>query len=170
LIVMDLFLIRHAEATPLGEEGVLDDAGRPLTPAGRERCKTLAKALQRIGVRLDCLASSPLLRAQQTAEELHAHWGEPRPVLDVCPALAPGAKPRKLARYLWKKSAGSIALVGHMPDLAEYAAWLIGSKKAQLELAKAGAARIECDKLPAKGSGTLTWLVTPEWCSAITDV
>jgi phosphohistidine phosphatase len=165
---MELFLIRHADAAPPGEEGVQDDAERPLTAAGRDRCKTLANALQRIGVRLDCVATSPLLRARQTAEELLAHWPAPLPDLDQCAALAPGAKPRKLARYLWKKAAGSVALVGHMPDLAEYAAWLIGSKKAQLELAKAGAARIACDKLPAKGSGTLTWLVTPDWCSAIT--
>jgi phosphohistidine phosphatase len=164
---MDLFLIRHAEAVPLGEGGVNDDAERPLTPAGRAQCKPLAEALQRIGVRLDRIATSPLLRARQTAEELLAHWGTPLPELDLCDALAPGAKPRKLARYLWKKGSGSIALVGHMPDLAEHAAWLIGSKKAQLELAKAGAACIECEKLPAKASGILMWLVTPAWCGAV---
>jgi phosphohistidine phosphatase len=163
---MDLLLIRHAEAAPLGEEGNQDDAERPLTAAGRAQCKPLAEALQRLGVRLDRIATSPLLRARQTAEELLAHWGTPLPELDLCEALAPGAKPRKLARYLWKKGAGSIALVGHMPDLAEHAAWLIGSKKAQLEIGKAGAAFIECEKLPAKGSGSLTWLVTPAWCGA----
>jgi phosphohistidine phosphatase len=164
---MDLFLIRHAEAEPLGEGGVQDDAERPLTPAGRESCKPLAEALLRIGIRLDRVAASPLLRARQTAEELLANWPAPLPPLDLCDALAPGAKPRKLARYLWKKGAGSVALVGHMPDLAEHAAWLIGSKKAQLNLAKAGAAKIECEKLPAKGSGVLTWLITPAWCGAI---
>src|SRR5262249_52131893 len=140
LTVMDLLLIRHAEAAPLGEGGVQDDAERPLTPAGRAACKPLAQALLRLNVRLDRVATSPLLRARQTAEELLANWPAPLPELDLCEALAPGAKPRKLARYLWKKGAGSIALVGHMPDLAEHAAWLIGSKKAQLELAKAGAA------------------------------
>jgi phosphohistidine phosphatase len=164
---MDLYLIRHAEAAPPGEADVHDDAERPLTPAGRAQCGPLAKALLKLGVRLDRVATSPLLRARQTAEELLAHWSAPVPELDQCEALAPGAKPRKLARYLWKKGAGSIALVGHMPDLGEHAAWLIGSKKAQLELAKAGAARIECEKLPAKGSGTLTWLITPAWCEAI---
>jgi phosphohistidine phosphatase SixA len=97
---------------------------------------------------------------------LAATWANPQPTVEVCDALAPGAKRRKLARYLWKTAAGSVALVGHMPDLAEFAAWLIGNKKVQLELAKAGAARIECDKLPAKGSGSLIWLVTPEWCQA----
>ncbi len=165
---MELFLIRHAEAAPLGEAGVQDDAERPLTQAGRDQCKPMAEALLRIGVKLDRVATSPLLRARQTAEELLNYWSAPLPALDECDALAPGAKPRKLARYLWKKGAGSVALVGHMPDLAEHAAWLIGSKKAQLQLAKAGVARIECEKLPAKGSGILTWLVTPAWYEAVT--
>jgi phosphohistidine phosphatase len=164
---MDLFLIRHAEAAPLGD-GVKDDAERPLTPAGAAQCELLAKALQCLGIRLDRVATSPLLRARQTAERLLADWPAPLPQLDECDALAPGGKTRKLARYLWKKGAGSVALVGHMPDLAEHAAWLIGSKKAQLEIAKAGAAYIECEKLPAKGSGMLTWLITPSWCRAVT--
>ena len=166
---MDLFLIRHAEAAPLGEGGVLEDADRPLTPAGRELCKPLAEALVRLGVRLERVATSPLLRAQQTAESLLAEWPAPRPELDVCDALAPGVKARKLARYLWKKGADSWALIGHMPDLAEHAAWLIGSKKAQVEIAKAGVAYIQCEKLPAQGSGTLHWLVTPAWCSAVAN-
>ncbi len=165
---MDLFLIRHAEAAPLGEGGVQEDAERPLTPAGLDQCEQLAKALARIGVRLDRVATSPFLRARQTAEALLSHWPAPAPDLDVCDALSPGVKPRKLARYLWKKGSGSVALVGHMPDLAEHAAWLIGSKKAQLDIAKAGAAYIECEKLPAKGSGTLTWLISPSWCAVVT--
>lgn len=164
---MDLYLIRHADAVPLGEGGVTDDAERPLTTDGRGHCRQLAAALMRFGVRCDRVATSPLLRARQTAEELLAHWTEPVPALDLCDALAPGGKPRKLARYLLKKGDGAIALVGHMPDLAEHAAWLIGSKKAQLGIAKAGVAHIECDKLPSKGTGVLTWLITPAWCSVL---
>jgi phosphohistidine phosphatase len=164
---MDLFLIRHADAAPLGEGGVQDDAERPLTDAGRAQCKALAAALQRVGVRFDCVATSPLLRARQTAEGLLEDWPAPLPELAECEALAPGVKARKLARYLMKKGAGAIALVGHMPDLADHAAWLIGSKKAQIELAKSGVAHIECEKLPAKGSGTLTWLINPAWCDAV---
>ena len=47
--------------------------------------------------------------------------------------------------------------------VAEYAAWLIGNKKAQLDLAKAGVAHIICPDGPRKGEGTLDWLVTPAW-------
>ena len=45
-----------------------------------------------------------------------------------------------------------VALVGHEPDLSGWAAWVIGSKKAQLALAKAGVAHITCENGPAKGA------------------
>jgi phosphohistidine phosphatase SixA len=53
--------------------------------------------------------------------------------------------------------------VGHQPDLGEFAAWLIGSKKAQIDIAKAGVAFIHCEKEVTKGGGSLEWLVPPEW-------
>jgi phosphohistidine phosphatase SixA len=51
-----------------------------------------------------------------------------------------------------------------MPDLNDYAGWLIGSKKAQVDLAKAGIACVHFEDEPDKGAGVLTWLVTPQWC------
>ena len=53
-------------------------------------------------------------------------------------------------------------MVGHMPHLGVLAAWLIGKKKAHIDLAKPGVAHITCTS-PRKGRGTLLWLVTPEW-------
>ena len=161
---MDLYLIRHAEAQPPGGD-IPDDDSRPLTPAGHAQCQPLAAALRGHGVRLEKVVSSPLLRARQTAEGLLQHWGAPAPELVVCDHLAPGGKRRRLTRFLQELSLNSVAVVGHMPDLAEYAAWLIGSRKAQLGLAKSGVARIEFDGPPEKKSGVLTWLLTPEWYS-----
>jgi phosphohistidine phosphatase len=161
---MDLYLIRHAEAVPLGQDG-LDDAARPLNEAGKAQCRPLADALLRLGVRLDSVISSPLLRARQTAEGVLEHWPQPAPALLFCDDLAPGGKRRKLLRYLRDLDAGSLAVVGHNPDLSVFAAWLIGSRDAQVEIAKAGVAHVEFDGRPDKGNGLLTWLVTPEWCS-----
>jgi phosphohistidine phosphatase len=160
---VDLYLIRHGDAQPVDKKGVNDDADRPLTDEGKAQCKALATALERCGVRLGLIASSPLLRARQTAEELLRHWSAPAPELRVCQHLAPDSRNRKLTRFLLGLEADSVALVGHMPDLATYAAWLIGSKKVQLDVAKGGVARIECEDKPAKGAGLLTWLVTPAW-------
>jgi phosphohistidine phosphatase len=161
---MDLYLIRHAKAQPLGEGGIVEDEARPLTDAGRSQCEALATALQRRSVHVGRVLTSPLLRARQTAEAVLHHWPAPVPHLEVSELLAPGFKPRRLTRVLADLEESAVGLVGHMPDLAVYAAWLIGSKKAQIDLDKAGVARIVCEKGIDKGEGVLTWLITPEWC------
>jgi phosphohistidine phosphatase len=161
---MELYIIRHADAQPLGEGGVQEDAERPLTSVGQGQCGPLAAALQRQGVRLDRVVTSPLLRARQTAEGLLKNLAPPTPELHTCDHLAPGGKRRKLTRFLSGLGVQSVAIVGHLPDLNQYAAWLIGSKKAQIEIAKAGVACVHFDDEPERGAGALTWLVTPQWC------
>ncbi|MCI0683899.1 MAG: phosphohistidine phosphatase SixA [Gemmataceae bacterium] len=161
---MELFLIRHADAAPLGERGVTDDADRPLTAKGEAQAASIGKALQRRGIVLDKLIASPLLRAQQTANIMVRHL-QPAPEVTTSEALAPGVKPRKTAKLLRSVDGERIGLVGHMPDVAEWAGWLIGAKKAEIDVAKAGIVCIECGELPNKGMGTLRWLVTPEWYS-----
>jgi phosphohistidine phosphatase len=163
---MELYLIRHADAVPLGKEGISDDADRPLSDRGRAQCPVLAAALHRAGVHLDAVLTSPLLRARQTAEGLLENWPGETPALYPCNALAPGGKRRKLMRSLLGNGGGevgAVALVGHMPDLAEFAGWLIGERKIGLSLAKTGCAHIRFDAEPDKGEGTLAWLVTPAW-------
>jgi phosphohistidine phosphatase len=162
---MELYLIRHADAQPLGEGGIEDDAERPLTAVGQAQCRLLAAALQRQKVHLDKVVTSPLLRARQTAEGLSLHWTGTLPTQEVCDHLAPGGKRRKLTRFLRDLGAESVAVVGHMPDIGEYAAWLVGSRKAQVDLDKAGVARVHFDGKPGKGDGVLTWLITPDWCA-----
>jgi phosphohistidine phosphatase len=157
-----LYLIRHGEAKPLGESGVSEDEERPLTEAGQEQSRKVAAGLQKAGVRLSVLLTSPLLRARQTAEAVAGQWNAPAPEVQTCEELSPGKKPKKLSRYLRGLGADSVALVGHMPDLGDYAAWLIGSKSAQIDLAKGGVAFVVCDSV-RKGAGTLEWLLTPEW-------
>jgi phosphohistidine phosphatase len=162
-LAVELYLIRHADALPLGEGGVMEDADRPLSETGNAQVKSLAESLQRHDIHPGILATSPLLRARQTAEELVKHWTGSAPTVQECAELAIGGKTRKLARFLRELEGNSIGVVGHQPDLCECAAWLIGSRKAQLDLAKAGVACISCPDGPEKGAGTLLWLVTPTW-------
>jgi len=160
---VDLYLIRHADALPVGEHGITDDADRPMSEQGTSQTRLLAAALNRQGIRLELVLTSPLLRARQTAEGMALHWSGQQPVVRACERLAPGLKAGKLARYLRELSAGAVALVGHQPDLGTLAAWLVGSKKAQIDIAKAGVACISSENEIRKGAGTLTWLVTPQW-------
>ncbi|HTU88859.1 MAG TPA: phosphohistidine phosphatase SixA [Gemmataceae bacterium] len=162
---MELYIIRHADAQPLGEGDVERDEDRPLTAKGHTQCGPLAAALQRQGVHLDRIVTSSLLRARQTAENLIQDLAAPKPELHICDHLAPGGKRRKLTRFLIGLGAQSMAVVGHMPDLALYAGWLIGSRKAQIDLAKAGVACIHFEDEADKGTGALVWMVTPEWCT-----
>ena len=90
-------------------------------------------------------------------------WTGSAPEIQVCDQLAPGKRPRKLSRLLKDLERGPVAIVGHEPDLSSWAAWLIGSKKAQLALAKAGVAHMTCENGPEKGGGTLVQLLTPDW-------
>ena len=160
---MNLYLIRHAEAAPLGEGGVTDDPERPLTEKGRKQARLAAEALQARGIRLGVVLTSPLLRTRQTAEGIVQSWKAPAPELQRCDELAPGSKRRKLSRRLRDLGGAAVALVGHQPDLNDYAAWLIGSRKAQIELAKGGVACVSCADDVDKGAGVLLWMLTPQW-------
>jgi phosphohistidine phosphatase len=160
---MDLYVIRHAHALSLGERGITEDEERPLSEQGEQQAVQLAAGLQRRGVKIDVLLTSPLLRARQTAEAL-VRLGPPLVgEMQTCDELAPGGKRKRLARTLLGLDRPAVGLVGHQPDLGEFTAWLIGDRDARLELAKAGVAYVRCDGAPTKGGGALVWLVTPEW-------
>jgi phosphohistidine phosphatase len=162
---MDLYLIRHGDAVRLGEQGIDQDAERPLTEEGEAQARAVAAGLQKRGVTLGRVFTSPLRRARQTAEGMLRQWSSPGPELVVCEELAPGGRHKPLARLLRNCGQDRVALVGHQPDLSEHAAWLIGSKKAQLEFAKGGVAYLAFGNGPRKGGGSLIWLVTPQWLS-----
>jgi phosphohistidine phosphatase len=160
---MDLYLIRHAEAVPLTQMDVNADEDRPLTEHGVAQSRALSAVLQRRGVTFHSILTSPLLRARQTAQELVDNWPAPAPEVRVCEPLAPEVKIQKLAKSLLGIDDEAVALVGHMPDLGDFAAWLIGSKKARIDFEKAGVALIRAKGYIDKGAGKLEWLVTPEW-------
>jgi phosphohistidine phosphatase len=160
---MDLYLIRHTDALPVGTGECMTDADRPLSEDGKSQAKTVATGLQRRGVHLSQILTSPLRRARETAEGIQRQWHGDKPEIVECPHLEPGVRPRKLARFLRTVNAESVALVGHQPDLGAWAAWLIGSKKALIDFGKGGVAHISCSEEPDKGSGILVWLVTLDW-------
>src|SRR3954447_6013946 len=121
---MDLYVIRHAEAVALGERGITRDEERPLTEHGERQAQALGAGLPAVGVRLELVLSSPLVRARQTADHLVKQWGAgPLPV-EVCKALAPDIRPRRLAKALNATGKQAVAVVGHEPSLSAWVAWL----------------------------------------------
>jgi phosphohistidine phosphatase len=159
---MRLLLVRHAEALPLGTDGIADDFHRPLTEFGRRQAQALAAALKARGTPVSVVVTSPLVRAVETAEHLLTALTPGREFV-VTERLACGEmKPKKLSKLVFELG-GSPVLVGHMPDLADYAGWLIGTTGEGVDFDKAAIACINCRHEIAKGSGQLEWLVPPAW-------
>ena len=160
---MELLLIRHAIAEPrepFADTGQ-DDALRPLTKPGRQRMREAARGLHRVVGRIDQLATSPFVRAMQTAAIVAAEFDEISPV--VLPALAPESSPEELLRWLRRnEDAEVVAIVGHEPHLGMLATWLLtGVLQPRIPLRKGGACLIEFGRRPAKGEGVLRWALTP---------
>jgi phosphohistidine phosphatase len=160
---MELYLIRHADSLALGERGITEDDARPLSEKGENQAQQIGIRLHKKGIAFDKLVTSPLARARQTADLIVKAWEQQPPEMHVCDELAPDAKPRKLAKFLRQLGGEHVALVGHLPHMAHWASWLLGAKKAHIEIAKAGIALITCGDGPRKGTGALQWLVTPAW-------
>ena len=164
---MHLYLIRHADAgDPIDWEG--DDEDRPLTDLGHRESRELAAAFQKTGHHIRFVVSSPLVRAKETAEELLGVWTPATRDPAICDLLSPGRlRKRKLSRYIDAIEAPAVAIVGHMPELADYLGWLLGTDADAVPLKKAGAACVELPVGPAKGRAELQWVVSPAWFMSV---
>ncbi len=157
---VQLLLVRHAIAEQRGDEWP-DDTQRPLSDEGRVKMTKQVKGLDAIGVRVDEILTSPLVRTRQTADIL-AHGLSGRPRVTELPALAPGHRPKEVLTALEdfaKRS--SIAIVGHEPGMGELLAALIGART-PVPFKKGGVALVEVGMLPpVAGSAALLWFLTP---------
>jgi phosphohistidine phosphatase len=157
--MLELYLVRHAVAAERGDE-YPDDTKRPLTSQGMSRFRSAAKALDTLGVSIAVILTSPLTRTRQTAEIL-SESVKGKPSVVATDALAPGGTAASVIQEVGKHARkGSIALVGHEPDIGELAARLVGAR-APIEFKKGAICRIDFDVLPPKGTGMLRWFVTP---------
>jgi phosphohistidine phosphatase len=159
------FLVRHAIAAAGGDEWP-DDGERPLTHAGAARMRRVVSGLRALGVRVEVVATSPLVRAVETADLLVAGL-RPAPALQVLPALAPGVPPAKTADALAALDAKrDLAIVGHEPGLGELAAWLIGART-PLPFKKGGVCRIDVEGPLTARAARLVWMATPRMLRAL---
>lgn len=153
---MRLLLIRHAKA---------EDAARPLTPEGRRQAEHLGVRLVELGLACEQLLASPLRRARETAELLHAAGAGPDP--EQWDVLAPGSDLAELVPTLARlrdADVTRVGLVGHLPSLAAWAeelAW--GGVRSRLALKPAGVVGLELpDSGSLAGRCTLFWLTSPK--------
>jgi phosphohistidine phosphatase len=156
----ELYLVRHAVAAERGDDWP-DDTKRPLTNTGVSRFREVVKGLAWFDVGLDEIYSSPLVRAQQTADLLSAGM-EGKPSVRILDSLAPGHEPAQVLAELAKRvKRRRVALVGHEPDLGDLAAALLGASRA-LPFRKGGVCRIDVERIDASAGGSLIWFLPPK--------
>ena len=114
---MDLYVLRHGLAAARGSVEYPYDADRPLTPKGTRRMVRQARGLNALGLSLDVILTSPLVRALETAEIVHRELDSPGRLVES-EALAPMGHPAKLIDQLAMDypSAGNVMIVGQMLD------------------------------------------------------
>lgn len=158
---MRLYLVRHGVAINRNDPACPPDPERPLTPKGVTKTKAVARGLITLQIQPRVMASSPYLRAVQTAEIICEALGFPVTKLRRTDALKPESKPSALLGELSRLKAGEVMCVGHAPNLDEIVAFAVGSNALFTALKKAGVACLEMESLdPPKGQ--LVWLHTPK--------
>jgi phosphohistidine phosphatase len=151
---MELYFLRHGQSVPRSEWSG-DDASRPLTEAGVSALAHAAWTLGRLGVKPDVLVTSPMERAQRTAEIVAPALGL-EGKLSTARCLGRGFGMKKLRRLLREHPrAGSIMLVGHNPEFTVVIHKLTG---AHLTLGKGGLARVHLSARKSR-SAELVWLL-----------
>jgi phosphohistidine phosphatase len=166
--MLDLFLLRHAEAVERGTQGIESDEDRPLTPEGEADMRRSARGFKAMKISLDEVMTSPLRRAKETAEALCRAIGfakEPR----VTESLSPSADSRRLIDEIKGLArVRSVLLVGHEPALSRFASVLIsGGPGVNLAMKKGGLCRLKVGTLSHGRCAQLRWLVTPRQLSRI---
>jgi phosphohistidine phosphatase len=152
---MELYFLRHGIAADVGPHGS-GDAGRPLTKEGIAKMQSAARGMRRLGLELDALLSSPLVRAHQTATIVARELGLE---LQLADELAPGCDLARLTGLLGEyRAAERVMLVGHEPDFSQMIGALTGGSRVLMK--KGGLGRVDVDRLE-EGAGTLIWLLPP---------
>lgn len=149
---MLIYLMRHADAEPAAPGQA--DADRRLTDKGLRRTRATVKVLQRLGVELSLVLTSPLARARQTAEIIAAGL-DARVVEDE--RVGPGCHLESLAEALEEHHvSGPVMFVGHEPDFSSLVGELIG--RGRVEMRKGAIACLSVQGM-APGAAELVWLM-----------
>lgn len=139
---MTLTFVRHAEAV-----NGSSDIERKLTERGEQQAIQLATFFASIEYPPQLIFSSPMTRAQQTAEAIKQRVKTASLLEQTW--LACGMSPEIcLSKVQAVLHFGYVLLVGHEPDLSTTIAFLLGCQSSEnLQLQKAGICALEVDPL-----------------------
>ena len=159
---MQIYLLRHGIAEDAGPGQ--PDAGRALTPEGKEKLRRVLRRAGVAGLRPALIISSPLRRALETAAvaaDALVYKGK----VAESNALLPEAAPYDLWEEIRRHSdEPAIVLASHEPLMSAMAAFLLSSPALQVDMKKAALLRIDCERLGREPKGVLKWMLTPALC------
>jgi phosphohistidine phosphatase len=167
---MYLYLIRHGIAEdpdPRVLDPIMSDESRVLTKVGRKKIAQVADQLKRLDLTFDLMITSPLLRAQQTAEILMDKQLSPK--LEIAEDLKPiGNFPAWLMAWNERSTNpdfSTLALIGHEPNLSNWAELSVFGKVChKLVLKKGGMIGLKFpDHKIAIGTAQLHCLIPPKY-------
>ena len=161
---MRLLVIRHGVAADKDEfarTGEPDEL-RPLTNEGKLKMEKVASGLRVIAPDIDVLASSGLVRADQTAKIVAKEYGGMK--VELVTALRPDTKPSALLPWLEKQDDEDVvAIVGHESHLSETVTYMLTERtRPILGIGKGGACMLEFSSGLKAGTADLVWLMEPK--------
>lgn len=157
---MHIYVVRHAEAVPIGAGDVRRDEDRYLTPKGTKQARRVARLFRGLQMRPGAIWVSPLVRAQQTAAAIARGLKQP-PDLVTTDLLAPPGSLGPLLRQIDRCPHEHLVLVGHEPFLGELVYSLAtGAAGGDLPLTKGAVACIErASEADPESESRLLWLL-----------
>ena len=125
---MILYILRHASAGSR-RRNPLVDRKRGLDKEGKQQCLLIGAYLSALGVGFDAIVSSPLKRALQTASLVATEIGFEQKIA-VDSSLEPSGRFIDFETMLEKHARQeTVLVVGHNPNLAQFAGALIASQR-----------------------------------------
>ena len=166
---MKLLVIRHAIAEDRRRFAGTgsDDGLRPLAARGRKRMRVAARGLKRVAPEIEFLATSPLTRAVETAEIVAAAYDGLK-VVKVAQLTPDGALQPLLKWLCDRKHNGTVAVVGHEPQLGVFVSWMLsGLEDSFVQMKKGGACLLELKEQVRPGRARLLWSLAPAQLRAL---
>lgn len=167
---LTLVLIRHAIAEDRADfvRTGRPDSERPLTAEGRRKMRQAAAGLRRVLPELGRLASSPYVRAWQTAEIVSEAYDD-LPI-DKLDAAASGDRDALLEALRATPSGTTFVVVGHEPTHGQWTAWLLTGREVGFAGYKKGeACALEFPGAIEPGAARLLWKLRPKQLRTLSE-
>jgi phosphohistidine phosphatase len=151
---MNIYIVRHGDAEPAV---VGSDKDRALTNEGIEILQKAAAGWKALIANLDCIVSSPLRRAEQTARIIHQTFNvQSEIIIDQTVLSGNTSKILEMANVLKKQD---IMFCGHEPDCSRYLADMVANSGNNLNFKKGMIAKVSFNGRARIGAGYLDFII-----------